>query len=192
MVEIGEVIKQYRDSGFKPNDNRIYINIPDARTALMKGLVRFCGEQTQWLPEYEKVAEWLGDNKGRGLLCFGNCGRGKTLITQRIIPVLINFYNGKVLNTITAADIGRKYDEISECKLISIDDVGVEDVSNLYGEKHDYFRELVDVAERKQKLLVISTNLTLKEIAERYGDRTIDRLRAITTTVLFEGDSLRR
>lgn len=192
MVEIGEVIKQYRDSGFKPNDNRIYINIPDARTALMKGFVRFCGEQTQWLPEYEKVAEWLGDNKGRGLLCFGNCGRGKTLITQRIIPVLINFYHGKVLNTITAADIGRKYDEISEYKLISIDDVGVEDVSNLYGEKHDYFRELVDMAERKQKLLVISTNLTLKEIAERYGDRTIDRLRAITTTVLFEGDSLRR
>ena len=192
MVEINDIINQRRNRGLFSEDDRVYIAGSDTRTLLMHGIVHFCGEQSQWLPEYEDVAAWLSDNKGRGLLCYGNCGRGKSLITQRIMPVIFQKCHRLIVNNVTAAELSKRFSEISNYKIISIDDVGTEDVANKYGEKHDFFPELVDLAERNQKLLIISTNLSLKDIKERYGERTIDRLRAITTTVQFKGESLRK
>ena len=48
--------------------NRVHISIPNARERLEAGLHHFLGDKAQWLPAYDKVAEWLTDNKGRGLL----------------------------------------------------------------------------------------------------------------------------
>lgn len=191
-VGLDEIIEQQVKSGFAPEDNRIFIETPDARNVLMRGITHFCGKDAQWLPEYESMALWLSNNNGRGILCYGNCGRGKTLITQRILPIIFRYWHGLALNTITATELSERFNEISSYKIISVDDIGTEDIANRYGEKHDYFRELVDLAERKQKLLIVSTNLELKQIAERYGERTIDRLRALTTTILFKGTSLRK
>lgn len=191
-MEIDNIINSIYEKESLKEDTRIYISIPDARNNLMAGLRHFCGNDAQWLPEYENVAEWLTDNKGRGLICFGNCGRGKTVITQKILPVLFRHYHHKIVNTFLANDMGKFFDEITAYKIISIDDIGTEGVGNSFGEKHDYFREIVDVAERKEKLLIMSTNLSIREITERYGERTIDRLRAITKPVLFTGESLRK
>lgn len=190
--ELQEIINQHRESGFMANDTRIHIATQGARNILMRGLVHFCGEDTQWLPEYESVSSWLAENNGRGLLCHGNCGRGKSLITQQILPIIFRHYHGLIMNTVQATELSQRFDEIKEYKILSIDDLGTEDISNKYGERHDYFREIVDLAERKQKLLIVSTNLGLKDILERYGERTLDRLKALTTTVLFKGDSLRK
>lgn len=190
--ELKKIIEQQTTSGFAADDKRIHIETNNARNILMRGLVHFCGKDTEWLPEYESIALWLTDNNCRGLLCYGNCGRGKTLITQRILPIIFQHWHGLVLNTVTATELADRFNEISNYKIISVDDIGTEDIANQYGEKHDYFRELVDLAERKQKLLIVSTNMELKQIAERYGERTIDRLRALTTTVLFKGESLRK
>lgn len=189
--ELQKIIQQQISSRFGARDERIHIATPDARHVLMRGLVHFCGEHTQWLPEYEAVSSWLECNGGRGILCYGNCGRGKSLITQRIMPIIFQRWHGLIVNNVVASELASRFQEVSQYKLLSIDDVGTEDIANRYGEKHDYFREIVDLAERKQKLLLISTNFGLKEIAERYGERTIDRLRAITTTVQFNGRSLR-
>ena len=191
-IELSRIIEQQRNSGFKADDTRVHIETLNARNVLMRGLVHFCGDQTQWLPEYEIIAEWLADNNYRGLLCYGDCGRGKSLITQRILPIIFQHWHGLIMNTVSMTELSTQFKEISERKIISIDDIGTESIANQYGEKHDYFCELVDLAERKQKLIVISTNLSLKEIEERYGQRTIDRLHALTTTVLFKGKSLRK
>lgn len=189
--ELQKIIRQQTNRHFVARDERVHIKTPNARQILMRGLVHFCGGQTQWLPEYDAVSSWLENNGGRGILCYGNCGRGKSLITQRIMPVIFQRWHGLIVNNVVATELANRYQEISQYKILSIDDVGTEDIANRYGEKHDYFREIVDLAERKQKLLLISTNFGLKEIAERYGERTIDRLRAITTTVQFKGGSLR-
>jgi DNA replication protein DnaC len=51
---------------------------------------------------------------------------------------------------------------------------------------------LVDECERKQKLLLVSTNLSKQELTDRYQLRTFDRLTAITRRVFFiEGESFR-
>lgn len=50
----------------------------------------------------------------------------------------------------------------------------------------------MDEAEKRGKMLMLTTNLSLDEISQKYGERTMDRLVAITRRVKFEGTSLRR
>lgn len=194
MVSINEIIKRENKNIWGEVDNRddrIYIRTPDAKSVLASGIRHFVGESAVWLDEYDQVAEWLEDNKGLGLLCAGNCGRGKSVICQKVLPVVFKFWHKKVMNTFTATDLNDHFNEFSQYKILSIDDMGTEPNANRYGEKHDYMQEIVDLAERKQKLIVISTNLDGKEMLERYGERTVDRLKSITKSVAFSGESLR-
>lgn len=185
-------------SGREVADNKVRFRLDNARDILGRGLRYFCGDDAQWLPEYDEIVAWLSDNQGKGLLCLGNCGRGKTLICQNILPLIFRHWLGLFLNTFTANDLNehngeqRSYDVIKQYKIISIDDVGTESEAALFGERHVFFNELVDECERKQKLLIVTTNLSRKELKERYGERTTDRLRSITTTIEFKGKSLRK
>lgn len=194
MVNIDEIITGETSpiwNNVLNNDDRVYIKTHDARSVLARGIKHFVGEKAVWLPEYEKVAEWLSDNKGRGILCAGDCGRGKSVICKKVIPVIFQYWHKKVVNTCTAIELNTLFDEYQQYKILSIDDIGTEPVANRFGEKRNIFQEIVDLAERKQKLLIISTNLNEQELTERYDIRTMDRLRSITTPVVFSGKSLR-
>ena len=80
-------------TGFFGSPKRVSIHIDNAKLLLCNGLKYYCGEGAVWQPEYEEVAEWLTDNKGRGLWLCGECGRGKTLRGAMILPVLFNFFH---------------------------------------------------------------------------------------------------
>ena len=89
-----EQTKQYLiKSGTIIEPDRVNIAIPDARHMIKRGLETFIKGEIVWLPEYEEVARWLADNQGKGLLCIGNCGRGKTVITRDVLPLLFKNYN---------------------------------------------------------------------------------------------------
>lgn len=194
MVEISKIITNNTShiwDGVWNNDERVYIKTPDARSTLARGIKHFVGDKAVWLPEYEYVAEWLSDNKGMGLLCAGDCGRGKSVICQKVIPVIFQYWHKKIMNTCTAIELNSMFDEYQSYKILSIDDVGTEPIANRYGEKRNILQEVVDLAERKQKLLVISTNMNEQQMRERYDIRTMDRLRALTKPVIFTGGSLR-
>lgn len=194
-----------------------HIAIPDAKERLEAGLRYTLGDKAQWMPAYDEVADWLTDNEGKGLYCVGTPGLGKTLICQHILPVLINRYARKVPNCYTAIEMTRQFDAIINEKksLLFIDDIGTEPVEvNSFGVRRVPFNELCDYCERHGCLLVITTNLPaymprLKDdsplghkgdpdprrcpsIEERYGLRTVDRLRAITKVIKFQGTSMRR
>lgn len=186
---VTDTIEQQRRRGFRPNDQRTHIQVADARRVLWRELVAEVGEAV-WLPEYEKVAAWLADNKGKGLLCMGDCGRGKTVITQRILPRIFQ-QEGIALNCFTAIDLLNRYEEISQYKNICIDDMGTEPNAKKYGVTHNYVAELVDLAERRDKLIVLSTNLNKDEILDRYDLRTFDRLKSIAERIVFKGESYR-
>ena len=87
---MADVIRQYRKSGSFKGDARVRWRLDDdpakavekAADLLMRGLAYSIGPTAQWLPEYDQVAEWLADNHGKGLMCIGDCGRGKTVITR--------------------------------------------------------------------------------------------------------------
>lgn len=191
MIDFGKTLENLREIGFNPIPNMVQIRIPNAKNVLWRGIQHFTGESAQWRPEYEIVAQWLSGNNGKGLLCLGNCGCGKTLICGKIMPLLLHHYHSKIITCYDAQQMNANIDRIKEKHIIYIDDVGTENVSVKYGERRMAFPELVDEAEKKGKLLLLSTNLSVQELKEKYGERTVDRLRAITTAVLFKGESMR-
>ena len=173
-------------------------SLSDAKSVMERGLKYFVGDNYKWLPEYDKVVEWLADNKRRGLMLFGSNGRGKTIIVEKILPVIFQYYlkdkpffaDARALKEYDKNLLDR-YELWCSVNPIIIDDVGVECIANDYGEKRDLFSEIVDQCEKEKRLLIFSTNLTPKNINERYGLRTLDRLKAIVRAIKFQGDSLR-
>ena len=191
QIDFEKQIEYLRVTGYKPMPELIHIRIPDAQANLYNGIKMFCRENTRWSPDYERVADWLSDNKGRGLLLSGKCGLGKSLIGMRIIPLLLSYYCKKIISIYTAQELSSKPDEIMKRHIIYIDDIGTEDISNIYGNKRVPFAELVDTAEREGKLLIISTNLDEEHLKEKYGERVVDRLHAITRKITINGKSMR-
>lgn len=192
QINFKQAVENLRRTGFSPIPDKVFISIPDAKGHLERGLAYFVGKEYSWLPEYEKVALWLSNNNGRGLLCFGNCGRGKSVICGKIIPLLLNHYCHKIVSCYDSQTMNNDIDDVKRKHIIYIDDIGIENVSIKYGEKRLAFPEIVDEAEKKGKLLIITTNLSLSEIEQKYGERTKDRLIALVNPVLFKGKSMRK
>lgn len=191
------LISQMRDTGYPQEIDRVQISIPNAEKRLRGGLQYVVnmksGCNAEWNEHnYRPIVDWMTDNKGKGLLMFGGCGLGKSVIGMYIIPLLIKDVHKKVVNIFSAQELNKKIDEILKLHIIYIDDIGTEDNLNSYGNKRMPFAELCDDAEKKGKLLILTTNLSIDELTERYGDRVVDRLIATTKAVPFTGDSLRK
>lgn len=192
-MQLNAILNEARRLGYQVDDERVDIHIQDARNLLWQLLQHFTGGRAVWHPEYDQVAAWLTDNKRRGLLMMGPTGVGKTLICTRILPLIINARMGLRVMVHDALELNKNFDKIVRQKLICIDDVGTEATRTFdYGTPHIRFNELLDAAEKQQKLLILNTNLSLTEILHTYGDRA-DRLRALVTPVTMRsGESHRR
>ena len=188
---VTDLIVQQRRNRFRGCDNKVRFQLPDAENTLKRGLVWALGDDARWLPEYSKVAAWLGDNKGKGLLCMGDCGRGKTVITRDILPELFSNYFHLAYNYTTAKRLKECFVEFSHYKILCIDDVGTESKVRHYGNTTDYIEDIVDLCEQQDKLLICSTNLNTDQLLERYDLRVVDRLKALCRQVIFEGESMR-
>lgn len=190
-----DIVKEMRDHGMKLPNEKVFISVPNARTVLQNAMRYFIGfekREAVWLPEYEQVAKWLSGNNGRGLFLYGNCGRGKSVLCRFALPAILLKYCRKVVTVFDIQDMNRDIDTVLSKHLISLDDIGTEEISIKYGERRMAFAEIMDAAEKQGKLLIVSTNLNDKDIRERYGDRILDRIVATTTRVLFTGKSLRQ
>ncbi len=175
------------------------IALPDAQKVLRSGMEYFIGPHFQWLPSYEKVARWLADNQKRGLMLSGGNGVGKTVFCTKVLPLIFRYYlHIEDVTIIDAKYLGDYYKNPSDYykivydkNPIIIDDVGVEDIANDYGERRDIFSEIVDDAEKRARLIVFTTNLYADDIKTRYGMRTLDRLYSIVRSICIEGQSMR-
>lgn len=192
-INFRDIISHLDGCGYPSLPDRVYIRVPDAEELLRRGLDYFTGGNAVWDERnYRPIVDWLTDNKGRGLLLAGECGLGKTLIGMRILPLIINARCSRIVSCYKAQELNQKPDEVMQKHIIYIDDVGTEATANIYGNRRIPFSELVDMAEYKGKLLMASTNLDVTHIEEKYGIRTIDRLRGIVKYVSFTGKSYRR
>ena len=186
--------------GFIGNRKTIdHIALKDAKDILTRGLKHFLGDNCEWLPEYDEVADWLTDNKCRGLLVFGSNGRGKTVICTKVLPLIFKHYLKKEIYMVDATDLNAYYRNQSDNFYITtadvpiiIDDIGVESIVSEYGDKKDLVSEIIDRSEKRNRLLIMTTNLTPTEIEERYGLRTLDRLKSIVRAIKCHGDSMRK
>lgn len=186
---------------FASAPQRSHLAVANARERLENGLRHYLGDGFQWLPAYERIVRWLTDNRGRGLLCMGTSGLGKSLVCERILPVLIG--DPSKIVTVTAQQMSQRIDELLRARCVVIDDLGKEDTKR-FGQTDRSFYNLCDAAEHDGKLLIITTNLTTTpvqpeyrhlypcSIEERYGPEVLSRLRSLVLPVLFEGQDMRK
>ena len=154
--------------------------------------------EIQHLSEYSEVIDWMTDTKGKGLLLTGDCGRGKTTIAYGVIPLIFQYFKSVTLYPVQAQDIHRKIEKlIPEEDMFSrygyvIDDVGTESIATDFGNRYEPVMRLINEAEAKLMLLVITTNLSPEELLRRYDVRTMDRIARLCKTIKFKGKSLRK
>ncbi len=164
-------------------------------------------EKYEHLPEYEDIIDWMTDTKDKGLLLIGDCGRGKSLILNYVLPVLFRMKE-KGFRAVHAQEMYKEHpnqqyygfyqrpvtylDLLLKSHYPAIDELGVEGQYNDYGEKSEGFNLILNAAERYHRPVFVSTNLTEEDILNRYGERTLDRLMHLCRTIRFKGDSLRK
>jgi DNA replication protein DnaC len=151
-----------------------------------------------WLKEYDRVLDWMTDNQGKGLFMYGDCGRGKSKIILGVLkPAFIAL--GKTLPGFHASMLPRKSPVLDEWnfelyrkwKCSYIDELGTESAVNNYGEKFESFNEIINIAEERLDILIMSSNLSPEQFMHRYGDRSMDRINRLCKMIEFSGNSLR-
>lgn len=196
-------VERLRGCGFDPYPECQRLQVPQARDMLSAGLRFYLGDEAKWLPCYDEVAAWLSDNHGRGLLCLGPCGLGKTLIVQNILPVIIHHLYHRVVSIYSAQEMSEQIAKIVKQKFLVVDDIGTEPAVKFdYGERSTPFLKLCDAAEKRGMLLMMTANLRtthgvdksgniIPSIEDRYGDLVLSRLRSIVKIVEFRGKDMR-
>ena len=187
-MEIADYFKKHTEGGFFKTD-RITWDIPNADEFFRKAEESL---NMDHLTEYNQIIDWMKKNGGRGLMIGGTNGRGKTMISKNILPLFFDYAMGKIVRCYHATEINDNADFILTRRIVILDDIGTEEQMVSYGERRWIFPEIVDRAEQKENILIITTNLAPDEIELKYGISTRDRLRAICTAVLFTGESMRK
>lgn len=191
MEEIGKIYKEILKRNTAENDP-ISFKVHNSEEFLRQSFEYFIGADYQFLPEYKRVVSWMENNKGLGMILYGSTGRGKTVISQKIMPVFFKMFFDMILKTYSASEMNKDLDLILDKRLLSIDDIGTEEQKFKYGEKRWAFPEVIDSIERNSGLIIVSTNLSADLIEKRYGIRTRERIRACCFPVMFTGASLRK
>lgn len=128
----------------------------------------------------------------RGLLLAGGCGSGKTHLAAAIVNALIErgyrgvfLTSGRYLDSLKGAfgnaeRMRAVQEEARRADLLVLDDLGAETISD-WG-KSELFALLND---RYEQMLptVLTTNLTMKELTSRLGERTVSRIAEMTDGV---------
>ena len=126
--------------------------------------------------------------QGYNLWLNGDCGTGKTLFFKRLNPRI------KVFRMIDTTGISidelREWMEDARNKEIMIDDIGVEPIFNYYGNRFEIFPWIVEKRLEVTARTHLTSNLTAKAMAERYGRRALDRL-LYFKKITFKGESKR-
>lgn len=194
-LPVEEFLKELKELGFYYAPHKTIISIPDAASVLGRAFKWYFSQphmegcEFHKNPAYKEVAEWLANNDGRSLLLYGGCGQGKTLLAKHIIPSILYYYGGhKIVHFFTMCDINDS-ETLAEAKkyhYIALDDVGIENTIIDYGQRYNAFDEIMDKVEKSGSIAIITTNLTGQEIEQKYGTRTLDRIKATCKRVMFD------
>ncbi len=133
----------------------------------------------------------------KGLFVTGKCGTGKTALLRIFKHIVM--YNKVVSFSITSTNaVVREYDtKGSEClekyiiRKYLFDDFGSENQGKYYGKQEEVFKTIIE--ERYNQFIEkglrthLTSNLTLTQVKERYGDRVFSRLHEMFNIIVLDG-----
>ena len=180
---LNEKNKQYKFATFK-----------DSSSALNPTLTRI----------YEISKEWCERFPNSHILninMIGGTGTGKTFLLECMASNLIEKgFNVMFTTAFTLNDECRKYhfslpskvNEYMDCDVLVIDDLGCEPL--LKNVTVEYLFNIIHLRQKRYKPTLISTNLTMEDILNRYDDRIFSRLsnKMLALTIPFNGIDMRK
>lgn len=140
------------------------------------------------------------DNESKGLIFYGKTGLGKTFLSSCIAKELMD--NGKTVIYSRASKLFGMYedykfgrntdksliDEIYNCDLLIIDDLGTEPKSNI---NTSFLFEIINERMADNKKIIINTNFDLGELTKLYSQRFTSRVFEYFITNKFTGSDIR-
>lgn len=153
-----------------------------------------------------QLAQYLTNDDAKfGVMLCGVCGNGKTTMLYAFRSAL-NWLSErgafspdtKGIWILDAKDIigyareGKEMQRIRAYDMIAIEDMGKEAVEvREYGNILNPVIDLLEYRYNNQLFTFITTNLTGREIRERYGDRIADRFNEMMNVIIFSDNSYR-
>lgn len=194
-------ILKLNDENFKTFDNCYYSSKPNKEKY---GVEKSPLENIEIIKSIAiEFCKNIKSEKQKNLLFTGNTGLGKTFISNCIAKELID----KGLNVVyqtspilmdqiidykfsydKTESQKEKYNKIFNVDLLIIDDLGTETMNN------NKFTELFNIINTRllnNKKMVISTNLSLNDLYNRYDERILSRLIGNFTICKFIGEDIR-
>jgi DNA replication protein DnaC len=186
-----ERTKKLRKMGF-PDEDLVKCNFANDD----KGNGKASKVAYQYYTHFEEMLK-----RGKGLLLFGNVGSGKTFLAASIANELIdkgypclvtNF--ARLTNTISGMYDGKQeyIDGLNKFDLLVIDDLAAERDTEYMNE---IVQNIIDARYRSGKPLIITTNLTAKEIynpTDIKKQRTYSRIAEMCVPLQVEGKDRRK
>jgi len=195
MYNLENIINEMKERGMKVPVLPPLISIPSGNEVLRqyyKYFIEARGETFIDRPEYTEIGQWLENNQHKGLFIYGDVGNGKSQIARLIIPAILLNYCRTIVSVYDATELIKKPDEIINKHILCIDDIGTEaNECVIYGQRRQPMAELLDSAEKDGKLIIATSNLNGKELSQKYGERTFDRIISTTKRIVFNGSSFR-
>jgi len=153
-----------------------------------------------------KLATFLtNDDKKFGVMLSGVCGNGKTTMLYAIKSATNLLSAGSYFNEPTgiriedAKDIVRiatdndQFQTLKRIACLAIEDMGREPAEVLnYGNVLSPIVDLLEYRYNEQLFTLVTTNLTPKQVREKYGNRIADRFNEMMEVIIFENQTYRR
>lgn len=160
------------------------------------------------------AAQWLINPRGSmGLMFCGLYGNGKTTLAKAVGQLIAHVtehergYSGRrEMKFTTAKDVcdlcaaserfqeeRTAYKRLFTEPMLIIDDLGEEPREVMvYGMIHTPMVDLIAARYAAQRMTIITTNLEVDDLREKYGPRIYDRFREMLTPIVFRNESYRK
>ena len=181
--------------GVKPEE--LYAYMVDRVKEILADVPRWNGDVVNE-DEIKRVANWLLNGKKTSLLIVGGIGCGKSVFAMALAKTIAarNERCPYFIPMDWVVKVTKQDDEVPENvyanKLIVLDDVGTEPLEvNVWGNRIELFNEIIYARYARRQPTIITTNLHLDAMRDKYGERVMSRLNEMCDLLVFKGKDLR-
>ena len=152
---------------------------------------------------YKKAVDFCENDDMKNLFFYGGCGFGKTFLSSCIAKKMMD--SGKTVIYTSASGLFSDYEDykfgkkenddfevmrdlMRDCDLLILDDLGCEVISSL---SCQLLNEIINERIITKKKMIISTNMNMKGIAQKYSDRIASRIYEAFEILHFVGQDIR-